>query len=133
MMPILFSLGIHDVLAEVNSTLNDDEFIFAYLDDIYIVAKPERIREIYDVLAHALLDNANISINAGKTKVWNRIGRYPDNVDDLGTEVWSPDGIIILGTPIGSTDFVHLHAQGRIDEERKLWDMLPTVPDLQCA
>lgn len=74
-MPILFSLGIHDVLEEVKSQLRDTESIFAYLHGIYMVPKPMRIREIYDILERNLIDQANISVNAGKTRIWNRAGK----------------------------------------------------------
>ena len=117
----------------MSKRLHSEEHIFAYLDDIYILAKPTRVRELYDMLAALLKDHANISINEGKTRVWNRGGICPEHVADLGENVWSPEGVVILGTPLGQIDFVQQHAQKRIEEERKLWNMLTYIPDLQCA
>ena len=48
-------------------------------------------------------------------------------------QVWSPCGIKILGTPVGSPEFVARLAQERLDDEEKLWNAIPWVPDLQCA
>ena len=57
----------------------------------------------------------------------------PPNVVDLGAEVWNPEGIKILGTPVGSRQFVHEKVMERVEEECRLWEAIPHVPDLQCA
>ena len=41
MMPFLFSLGQHPALEAVQAQLIPGEFLFAYLDDIYVVSSPE--------------------------------------------------------------------------------------------
>eukprot|EP00973_Karenia_brevis_P094787 12424188-Karenia_brevis.AAC.1 len=33
LMPLLFSLGVHDALAAIRSELQEGEYLFAYLDD----------------------------------------------------------------------------------------------------
>ena len=52
---------------------------------------------------------------------------------DLGEEVWSPAGVKVLGTPIGTAAFVQQHVEERLTDEKRLWDALGEVPDLQCA
>eukprot|EP00973_Karenia_brevis_P043297 6000973-Karenia_brevis.AAC.1 len=71
-MPLLFCLGVHDSLSEVKSKLQEGEHVFAFLDDVYAVADPDRIRPIYDLLAETLASKAGISLHAGKTRVWSR-------------------------------------------------------------
>ena len=39
----------------------------------------------------------------------------------------------MLGTPLGSAEFVAEHVRARILEEQRLWDAILNVPDLQCA
>ena len=39
----------------------------------------------------------------------------------------------ILGTPVGSDRFVEAVTEERLSEERRLWEVLERVPDLQCA
>jgi hypothetical protein len=48
LMPLLFSLGIHDALAYVATQLQDGEHVFAYLDDVYVISQPGRVREVYN-------------------------------------------------------------------------------------
>ena len=43
-------------------------------------------------------------------------------MDVVGDEVWSPEGIKILGTPVGGEDFVRQACEARLDEEHKLWE-----------
>jgi hypothetical protein len=133
LMPHLFSLGVHDALAEVNGRLGPHEMLFAFLDDVYVIAEPARIRTIYDDLASTLYAQAGIRLNEGKTRVYNTAGVCPEGMGALGGEVWSPAGVKVLGTPVGSADFVQQHADKRLADEKRLWDALQEVPDLQCA
>ena len=47
--------------------------------------------------------------------------------------MWQPAGITVLGTPIGSEQYISEKMEERITKERALWEAIPTVPDLQCA
>ena len=104
-MPALFSLGQHSVLVAVQEQLSPDERLFAFLD-------PEE-----------LWTHARIQIHLGKTQIWNQGGEKPPGCDALTTDaqhhdpnavVWKGDrtlpldqqGLIVLGTPLGSVEFV---------------------------
>ena len=52
---------------------------------------------------------------------------------ELGREVWSPQGVKVLGTPVGTPEFIEDVTQRRLEEESRLWEAIPSVPDLQCA
>ena len=133
LMPMLFCLGIHDVLERVSTQLRDGEHLFAFLDDVYAIAEPDRIRVIYDLLAEALHEVAGIRLNGGKTRTWNRGGVCPPDMAVLGADVWSPAGVKVLGTPVGNDAFVQQHVEERLADEKRLWGAIPEVPDLQCA
>ena len=75
--------------------------------------------------------SARCLAHQGKTKVWNQAGRAPE--DELGPEVWRPQGLKILGTPIGTPEFVSQIMNERIEDERRFWETILSVPDLQCA
>ena len=63
--------------------------------------------------------------------------------EDVGTRMegvlptWSiwvlPQGVKVLGTPIGSFEFIKEVSDRRLEEEQRLWDAIPWIPDLQCA
>eukprot|EP00973_Karenia_brevis_P010705 1450647-Karenia_brevis.AAC.1 len=63
---------MHEALAEVQSKLASDSLIFAYFDDVYVIAEPARVKEVCDMLSRALKDRAGISLNEAKTRTWNR-------------------------------------------------------------
>ena len=44
LMPLLFSLAIHNAFNEAKQEMLDGEELFAFLDDVYIVSSPERTR-----------------------------------------------------------------------------------------
>ena len=104
-MPLLFSIGIQGAPEEIISTLLfAGEHLCAFLDDVYIVCQPGRVRYLYDRLGEALLRVAGIRLHQGKTRVWIKSQLQPTNVEDLGPDVWQPKGITVLGTSIGSEE-----------------------------
>ena len=132
-MPLLFSLGIHDSSCAVKEQLRPADELFAYLDDVHVASHPNRTRGAHNLLEAELFVGAGIRLHTGKTRAWNRGGIRPPDLDELGEDVWDPEGIKILGTPIGSEDFVQRAIDRRLEDEAKLWDALTWVTDLQCA
>ena len=49
-MPLLFSLGQHAALQVIDSDLNDNEFLLAFLDDVCIVTTADRVGEVFKSL-----------------------------------------------------------------------------------
>ena len=133
LMPLLFSIGIQGALEEVATSLAPEEHLCAFLDDIYLLCPPERVVPLYKLLSETLARVAGIRLHQGKTKVWNKAGRAPEDVQELGPEAWQTQGLKVLGTPIGTPEFVSQKMNDRIEDERRLWETIPVVPDLQCA
>ena len=105
-----------------------------FLDDVYFTSPtPNRTRTAYDSLGEKLQAHAGIELHTGKTRVWNRASVCPEGMVELGPEVWNPEGVKVLGTLVGSTRFVEEVVNKRLEEEAKLWEAIPTVPDLQAA
>ena len=46
-MPMLFSLGQYRALVAVKAKLRTDEKLFAFLDDIYVVCRPDRVSSVF--------------------------------------------------------------------------------------
>ena len=53
-MPALYSLGQRAALQTLHSNLGPGETLFAFLDDVYVVLPPHRVRPVYDLLQHHL-------------------------------------------------------------------------------
>jgi len=138
--PALFALAIHDALAAASARLQDDEFLVAFLDDVYIKTTRGRARTAFDIVTQSLLGRAQIDTNLGKCGMYGRRDApAPDDVRNLGADVWRSDappeqrGLKILGTPVGSGEFVQAHLNARLQDEQVLLDRLSAVPDPQCA
>ena len=69
LVPMLFSIGIQGALEEVAAKLEPEEQLCAFLDDIYVLCQPGRVK-----LSRCLSRVADISLHHGKTRVWNRAG-----------------------------------------------------------
>jgi hypothetical protein len=144
LMPALYSLGQHPALAEVASELLEGEHLFAFLDDVYYVCTPDRVAALFHKVSEALDKHAGISVNLGKTKVWNAAGKEPPQCSELGdgsTTPWAGDpalpaeerGIKMLGTPLGSDEYVAEFLADLRGDHDQLLDRLPSMDDLQAA
>ena len=43
------------------------------------------------------------------------------------------EAVMVLGTPNGSAPFVAEKLQSRVNDERRLWEAIPDIPDLQAS
>ena len=83
---------------------------------------------LYKVLEEAMLRIAGIRLHQGKTRTWNKAGVVPNDIRNVGVEAWQPEGITVLGTPIGSELYITERMEERISKERTLWEAIRSVP-----
>ena len=141
LMPALFSLGQRSALHTIQQHLLPNESLLAFLDDVYVVVPPNRVRPVYNTLAHTLQSQASIRLNQGKTRAWNAAGIEPPNIRDLGEDVWvgnptlpaTSQGMTVLGAPIGSAAFVQHQLQQANQQHQHLLDRIPHLEDLQAS
>ena len=97
-MALLCSVGQHRALEATSRELSGSEKLLAYLDDICVITKSDRVGDVYTAVRQNLWIHACVSINNGKTKVWNAAGHKPavcevlDKVaqaDDPEANVWN--------------------------------------------
>ena len=69
LMPLLFSLGQHDALRTVQSSLQREEQLFAFLDDICVVCKPRRVGVVHTILENTLASQCTQTKPRSGTKV----------------------------------------------------------------
>ena len=76
----------------------------------------------------------------GRLKAWCKGGGpAPDDLADECPDAWVAvkppelNGLIVLGTPLGSDEFVKKHAGDRMQNEQKLLAELPHLRDPQSA
>ena len=143
LMPALFCLAMRPALEEIQQRLTHGDIAVAYLDDIYIITKPERARNAYDITAEVLQRVCGIRVNQGKLLCWNRSGApAPTGIAELnspGHIVWRGDaaaeenGMIVLGAPIGLDQFVAAHGARLAAQEQFFLDNLLKLDNLQIA
>ena len=100
-MPALYFLGVRDALAEVQAGLEPSELLLACLDDVCIVARPDRVRFLFDRLSETLWRTACIRmVLAGSPALV--VGEVPVFVGSLALAPAQR----VLGVPVGSPQFV---------------------------
>ena len=133
--PALFCLGLQPALTDLQRELREDlgERVLAYLDDVTILAAPERVLHLVRRFEHHLARHTRLRHNVGKTAIWNGAGLAPDGELSSDTRVWFGDpalepssrGIVLLGTPFGEPQFVARHLQTLSTRHEALLSSLP--------
>ena len=138
MMPGLFSVGQQEVLEEIRHRLHPDDVVVAFLDDVFIITSPDRARAAYDIAAEVMPRRIGVQLQtrmkSTKTREWcRRPFPAPPGIAELGEDVWRSDrppaerGLRVVGTPVGSDEYIAAFLQRRLQTQRDLIDMLPYV------
>ena len=143
-MPGLYAVAVAPALQETHRALLPGEALLAYLDDTYILCAPERTRVLYEHLEQALRRHANVTLHQGKTRMWNASGASPTAWPPAPPDapplwVGGPDtppaeqGVTVLGTPIGSHEYILAHLRATRAKHDALLTAIPTLPSLQAS
>jgi hypothetical protein len=141
LMPDLFCLALRPALQAVKAQLRPGEIVVAYLDDVYVlVPDPDRAGAVHDIVKQALQEICGIDVHLGKLAAYNRSSSAaPRSVAALGPHVWRADldparqGITVVGTPIGTDEYVAARAEERLQEEDVLLGSICQMESLQAA
>ena len=150
LMPLLFALGLHRALSAVRERMQDEEKVFAFLDDVYVTCAPDRVLEVHKILEEEIFAHTHIRMHHGKTQVWNRGSVTPPGIEELtrvaqltkpGTVVWKGDdrlpaaqqGLKILEIPVGQPEYVRKFLEEKAHEHHTLFQRIPVVEDPQAA
>ena len=115
-------MSLFPALQAMKSELLPTELLFAFLDEIYVLCRPERVTAVHQIVASHLESHCGIRCHLGKTKVYNKAGVTPPGMEELqrqaeeqgSTErIWVGDqtlpteqqGVVLLGSPIGTLAF----------------------------
>ena len=137
LMPMLFALGQHPALAAAQEGLRGNGLLFAHLDYVHAVCRPDGVGAIFATWDQELEANAEIPLHLGETQVWNRCGVAQDGVDELQRRarrlkpeavVWKGDPqlpeeqqeVRVLGVPIGRSEFVRVFLEKKNNEHETL-------------
>ena len=143
--PALFSLGLRAALRDLQLDVRPDlgECILAYLDDVTILANPQRALDLIRRFERHLAFHTRLCLNLSKTAIWNGAGVAPDGLHALSTtsRTWLGDsslapaqrGLVVLGAPLGTPEFVQAHLQQTLERQATLLNQLPNLHDTQVG
>ena len=140
MMPALFCLAMRRALEEIQALLPAGALVFAYLDDVYVVCDHNDTFQCYQVVREILHLRCHIDINMGKLAAWGRgTNEPPPRVVELGGTVWkgslpeNQQGIKVVGTPIGTPQYIQEFGRNVVNDEAQLLQQIPKLTSLQTA
>ena len=91
-------------------------------------------------MQEALQRVCHINVHQGKLAAWSRAEQpCPDDLRGFGAEVWRASGpveqrgIKVLGTPVGTREYIEQHCADLSGESAKLPSLLLKLPSLQSS
>ena len=119
------------------------EGLYAFLDDVCITSLLERTVPALRAAQASLSCLANVQVHLGKTRAWNVAGAEPAGLlarlpsAEGEPSCWTlparEQGLVVLGSPIGSREFVAAVLAAKRDKHEELLARLPALEDLQSA
>ena len=129
---MVFSLVLQPIIEIIEERVPDLKVDAWYLDDGTLVGTLDQLKEVVDILleegpARGLILSTAATVAPGdrpKTTVWSPQADLIDEADPLnrGVEKVEEEGIILLGAPVGSQEFVEANVR------RKVEKVLPFFP-----
>ena len=124
-MPALYALAQHEALVAAAGKLQPNEWLFAFLDDLYVVTTKERAEAAFRTVAEEVETKAGVKTHLGKLKAWgSKGGEAPAGLHALSPEAWTgnldeeKNGLVVLGVPVGRDAFVREHGRQRLEKGR---------------
>ena len=100
-----------------------------------LTAEAKRARAAFDTVTEIIAERTGIRTHLGKCRCWNaQRGAAPPGIASLGAEVWRGDrapeerGIVVLGTPVGTPEFLRAHATSRLAREEVFGPVVVVIP-----
>ena len=138
MASLLFSLVLHPIVLQIVDQVPSLDLNVWYLDDGTLVGTVPELQQVVEIIlregpACGLILSTGQTVKAPeppKTTVWSRLDRSIGD-DPLGKGVprVREGGIILLGAPVGSDDFVAAALQEKVNKVQRITSLLPDLQD----
>lgn len=112
--PLFFCLALHPVLAQVAQDFPDTQVV-AYMDDVSLLGPSRGMLDVFQRLSELALSRCDLRVNRSKSVLFQPRSRTsshptpPDPDPDPDVPPRSFEGILVLGTPVGTPAFERLH------------------------
>ena len=120
--PALFAMAIHPTLVDLQNTFSNIQ-ILAYLDDVFLVGLPNDVMEAFTSLQ---CNFSAIGLDIACQKCKSYCPSPAIKIPDCQLPV-TPEGIVILGMPLGNAEFVSNFCSTYANTGEQLCDQLSSL------
>ena len=136
---LVFSLVLQPIIDTLEERVPGLKVNAWYLDDGTLVGTLDQLQEVVDILMEkgprrGLILSTAATVAAGdrpKTTVWSPQASLTEEADPLnrGVEKVEEEGIILLGAPVGSQEFVEAKVKQKVEKVEEITGLLPLLED----
>ena len=148
----LFALGLHPLLCSLARLMGREGSVISYSDDLHLVGPPATValalksllqpspplEASISISLYCRLSAIGLSLSPGKSSVLLGKDVTPSTIEDnfgpqllssLGASISliSSTGHVVIGSPIGSSDYVTTFAERTIDEAQRILGLISSL------
>ena len=126
---LLFSLNLHPVITKIGEEVPNLKLNEWYLDDGDLAGTKESLTQAVDIIKQEGPPRG-LYLSTRKSTVW--CPSNPNGMEDplnRGIPSIRENGITILGSPVGSPQFIRERIQSKVDKIREITNKLPLLQD----
>ena len=127
---LYLALPLHEVLLDLHRA-HPDVVIMAYVDDIVLLGPPDLARRAHDGLVGMLRTRLGLSSQPSKCSVYSPRGDVTAFPEDMLGARHPLAGVVVLGVPVGSDEFVTRMVLQRVRELGLVVPLLGLLRDAQ--
>ena len=117
--PLLFSLGITRQMKQFRMTFSN-VVATLFLDDIFLFGKYQFLQPAVDTLTQ-LFASIGLTFNLPKCKLLT----YAPGLDPIRDIPIVNDGVMVLGIPVGTSNYIQQHLHDQLIQQTRLNDLIP--------
>ena len=125
---VIFTLVAHPVILAVRDEVPELKLNSFFLDDSFLVGRTEQLQRALQIIVREG-EPRGLRLAPGKSTLWSPSGVVQADNFGYGVRLVTEDGIRVLGSPLGSEEFVKKYLEESVEKCRVISEQLPRLED----
>ena len=124
----IFTLVVHPVILAVRDEVPDLKLNSFFLDDSFQIGRTEQLQRALQIIVREG-EPRGLRLSPGKSTLWSPSGAVQTDNFGYGVRIITEGGVRVLGSPLGSEEFVKKYLEESVEKCRVISEQLPRLED----
>ena len=125
---VIFTLVVHPVVLAVRDEVPELKQNSFFLDDSLLIGRTEQLQRALQIIVREG-EPRGLRLSPGKSTLWSPSGAVQTDAFGYGVRILTEAGTRVLGSPIGSQEFVKKYLEEAVEKCREISEQLPRLED----